>query len=92
MDMRALKVGRKVTLSDALPGGGTSGVVIEVRKWNVGVQVAAQREGKDGAYCVVFDYDDNVVMFYDWTQGGGWDHSMSTESPISDLKIISSCD
>jgi hypothetical protein len=45
LDMRALKVGQKVTLSDALPGGGTTGVVADVTKWHVSVQVAARIEG-----------------------------------------------
>jgi hypothetical protein len=88
MEMRALKVGQHVTLSDALPGGGTDGVVTAVTKWHVSVQVAAQREGKDGAYCVQFDYDGNVVMFFDWTQAAGWDVSMAIECPIPGLKIL----
>jgi hypothetical protein len=89
-DMRALKVDQKVTLSEALPGGGATGVVTEVAKWHVVVVVAARIEGVDGAYCIDFDYAGNVTMFYDWTDSkAGWDHSYATTCPIPELKIVS---
>jgi hypothetical protein len=88
MDMRALKVGQKVTLSDALPGGGTLGVVTEVTKWHVTVVVAARIEGKDGGYCIDFDQDNSVCIFFDWTDRAGWDISWAIPCPIPDLKII----
>jgi hypothetical protein len=86
IDIRALKVGKKVTLSDALPGGGTTGIVIEVSKYRVVVQVDTRREGKDGAYRAVFDYDGNVTSFYDWTDGAGWEWASPCPIP---MKIIS---
>jgi hypothetical protein len=84
MDMRALKVGQHVTLSDALPGGGTGGVVIKVTKWCVDVQVD-RIDGEDaayyGPYFLVFNYDGNVTMFYNcW-----W---WVSPCPIPDLKIL----
>jgi hypothetical protein len=88
MDMRELRVGQRVTLSGALPGGGISGVVKEVAKHHVTVTVAARIEGEDGDYCVHFDYDGNVTMFYDWVDASmpGWD--WASPCPIPDLKII----
>jgi hypothetical protein len=88
MDMKALKVGQNVTLSGALPGGGAAGVVTEVAKWHVTVVVAARIEGKDGAYCVLFDYAGNVSMFYGWTSAAGWDCMDAVTCPIPDLKIL----
>ena len=93
MDMRALKFGQQVVLSDALPGDGTTGVVTEVAKWHVMVVVAARIDGVDGAYCVEFDYDNNVYVFFDWTDSkAGWDIGWAIPCPIPDLKIVSSCD
>jgi hypothetical protein len=89
LDMRALKVGQHVTLSDALPGGGTAGAVTEVTKWYVMVRVDARIESEDGAYCVQFDYDGNETMFYDWTLGSLW--WWVSPCPIPDLESISSC-
>jgi len=92
MDMKALKVGQKVTLSDALLGGGTIGEVAEVAKWHVTVVVAARIESVDGTYCIDFDYAGNVTMFYDWTDSkAGWDHSYATTCPIRGLKIVEPC-
>jgi hypothetical protein len=87
MDMRTLKVGQKFTLSDALPGGGTTGLVIEITKGYVSVRIAARLEGEDGAYCVVFDSDGNLSLFYSWTSGSIWDWAGSP-CPIPDLKIL----
>jgi hypothetical protein len=91
MDMRALKVGQHVTLSDALPGGGTAGVVREAGKY-VAVTVAAQIEGKDGAYYITFNNDGSLSLFYGWIDAStpAWD--WVSPCPIPDLKIISSCD
>lgn len=89
VDMRALKVGQKVTLSGALPGGAPAGVVMEVTKGYVSVQIDARLEGEDGAYCVHFDYDGNLSLFYSWTSGSIWWWAGSP-CPIPDLKIISS--
>jgi hypothetical protein len=86
--MRKLKVGQKVTLSDALPGGGTTGVVMEVAKHYVTVTVAARIEGEDGGYCLHFNYDGNVTMFYDWIDASCplWD--WVSPCPIPGLKIV----
>jgi hypothetical protein len=93
MDMRALKVGQHVTLSDALPGNGTAGVVTEVAKWHVSVQVDARIKGVDGAYCVEFDYYNNVYRFFDWTDSkAGWDLSWAIPCPILYLRIVEPCD
>jgi hypothetical protein len=88
MDMRALKVGQNVTLSEALPGAGTTGVVREVTKWRVDVQVEARIDGEDGAYYVVFNHDGSLAAFYGWVDAStpGWD--FISPSPIPDLKII----
>jgi hypothetical protein len=90
MDMRTLKVGQKVILSGALPGGGTTGVVTYIAKWHVSTMVNAQIEDENGDYLVQFDYDGNVVMFYDWIPASraGWDISCAIECPIHDLKIV----
>jgi hypothetical protein len=87
MDMRALKVGQKVTLSDELPGGGTTGLVTGITKGYVSVQIDARLEGEDGAYCVHFDYGGNLSLFYSWTSGSIWWWAGSP-CPIPDLKII----
>jgi hypothetical protein len=79
MDMRALKVGQKVTLSGALPGAGITGKVIETAKGHVDVQV--DRTDGEEPYFLVFNYDGNVTMFYEcwwWVSQG----------PIPDLKIV----
>jgi len=89
MDMRALVLGQYVTLSEALSGSGTAGVVIEVAKHHVSVRVGALIDGKDGAYCVDFDYDGNETMLYDWTLGSLW--WWVSPCPIPDLESISSC-
>jgi hypothetical protein len=90
VDMRALKVGQKVTLSDVLPGGGTTGVVIGITKGYVSVQIDARLEGEDGAYCVHFDYNGNLSLFYSWTSGSIWWWAGSP-CPIPDLKIVGLC-
>ena len=89
MDMRALKVGQKVILSGALPGGGTAGVVIEVAKYYVAVKVAAQLNDEDGAYAINFDYRGNMTLFYSWKDNhtSCWDWA-GTPCPIPDLKIV----
>jgi len=88
---KTMAVGQKVILSGTLPGGGTTGLVIDVTKWHVSVQVDARLEGKDGAYCVQFDYDGNVSLFYSWTDSkAGWDWAGSP-CPIPDLKIVKLC-
>jgi hypothetical protein len=87
MDMRPLVLGQYVTLSEALPGSGTAGVVIEITKHHVSVRVGALIDGKDGAYCVDFDYDGNETLFYGWTESkAGWD--WVSPCPIPDLKIV----
>jgi hypothetical protein len=88
MDMRALKVGQKVLLSDVLPGG-TSGEVTEVTKWHVSVAVSARLDGVDGWYVVEFNYDGSVANLFDWidTSVPGWDRPEFT-GPIPGLKII----
>jgi hypothetical protein len=89
MDMRALVLGQYVTLSEALSGSGTAGVVIEVAKHHVSVRVGALIDGKDGAYCVDFDYEGNETLFYGWTESkAGWDISWAMPCPIPDLKIV----
>jgi len=87
MDTSKLVVGQHVTLSDALPGGDASGVVMEVTKGYVSVQIDARIEGEDGAYCVHFDYDGNLSLFYSWTSGSIWWWAGSP-CPIPDLKIL----
>jgi hypothetical protein len=93
MDMRALKVGQKVILSGALPGGGTTGVVMAVEKYFVVVKVAAQIKGEDGAYAINFDYNGNMALFYSWKDAftPAWDWA-GTPCPIPNLKIIETCD
>src|SRR5262249_732525 len=86
MDMRALKVGQKVTLSDVLAGVGAAGVVSELTKWHVTVCVDARIDGVDGAYCVEFDYNNNVSMFYGWTDRAGWDGG-NVPAPVG-LEIV----
>jgi hypothetical protein len=90
MDMKSLKVSQHVTLSDALPGDGTTGEVIEVAKWHVTVIVAARIEGVEGRYCIEFDYDRNVYRFFDWIPASqsGWTVDWAIPCPIPDLKII----
>jgi hypothetical protein len=88
MDIRALKVGQKVVLSEALPNAGATGVVTAVTKARVNIQVNARIEGVDGAYCVWFNFDGSVDAFCDWTDRAGWEGG--SPCPIPDLKIISS--
>jgi hypothetical protein len=90
MDMKALKVAQKVTLSEALPEGGITGEVIEVNTWHVAVVVAARMEGVEGRYCIEFDYDNNVYRFFDWipVSQSGWTVDWAVWCPIPDLKIV----
>jgi hypothetical protein len=90
MDMRSLKVGQKVTLSDALPGEISRSVVTEVTKWHVTVQVYARLDGKDGGYAVEFNYDGSVDKLYPWIDASTpcWDCPVQW-GPIPGLKILS---
>jgi hypothetical protein len=89
MDMRTLKRKQHVILSDVLPGA-ISSVVTEITKGHVSVQVEARIGSKDGAYLVEFDYDGNVIRFYDWidTDTPGFYVEFWRTRPISGLKII----
>ncbi len=89
MDMRAVKVGQKVTLSGALPGGGITGVVIEATKGHFTAKVDAQIAGEDGSYAINFDYDGNLVLFYSWVGAStpGWDWAGSP-CPIPSVRVI----
>jgi hypothetical protein len=95
MDMRALKVGQKVTLSAALPGAGAEGIVAAVTKWNISVQVPAQIV--DGGHWIIFDHNNDIFIFYGWADkkqwdSTGWDISWAIPCPIPGLKIVNSCD
>jgi hypothetical protein len=89
MNMRALKVGQHVTLSDALPGEISKSEVIEVTKWYVAVGVNARLDGVDGFYLVHFNYDGSVLRLYPWIDAStpGWD-GWATWGPIPQLRII----
>jgi hypothetical protein len=91
MDMRALKRGQHITLSDVLPGVLSNGRVTEITKGHVSVQVDALIGSTEGAYLVEFDYDGNVIRLYDWieTDTPGYYVEFSRTRPvIPGLKII----
>ena len=92
MDMRALKVGQRVTLSAALPRVGTEGIVIALSKWSVYVQVPV--EIVEGGYCIAFEHSNDIYMFYGWLDKGevdryGWCMiDFACMCPIPDLRIV----